>query len=233
MDAGYYVEKKICFLKSYDRVAARVSEILRRYYGRELVKKIMQKTHSRFEALLPKLPFIGGHANPMTTNLIQAAWCLAFYKTLASYGEPVEQAGRILYEAVEAQLQTYPRLLLYPCSVTRITETSIDELKERAANSEKSPFAEDWVFEVVDGNGKNFDVGVNYLQCGMCKFFHAQDADELAPYLCALNCPISEGFGVQLSQGKTLATGGKMCRLRMKKPKHHREHNTADFRATT
>ncbi|HVO43828.1 MAG TPA: L-2-amino-thiazoline-4-carboxylic acid hydrolase [Aggregatilineales bacterium] len=225
---NYYVAKKVCFLKAYDRVAARVGEILRRHYEPDRVKAILRKTHSMFEGLLPRIPYIGGRANPFTNNLIQAAWCLAFYKAMKSFGESAETSGRILYEAVEVQLHTYPRLLLYPCCMTKLNRQTIDDIKKKAVESQERKDPQGWVFRVVDGDGKNFDLGLDYEQCGMTKFFHTQRADDFAPYLCAINCAVSQAFRIDLSQNQLIATGDKLCRLRFKKrtrnPKREHAH---------
>ncbi len=36
-----------------------------------------------------------------------------------------------------------------------------------------------------------FDYGLDVTECGIVRFYHAQDADELAPYMCLSDCVVS------------------------------------------
>jgi hypothetical protein len=222
----YYVQKKLSFLKSFDRVALRVGEVLSRTYEPTRVRQILRKTHRAFEALLPRVPYIGGRANPFTGNLLQAAWCLAFYKTMKSQGESVETVGQIIHEAIELQLHTYPRLLLYPCILTKINRQTINALKKQAADSEQMYTPQGWRFEVVDGDGQTFDVGINYHECGLCKFYHAQRADELTRYMCEINTPVSKAFNIELSQTERIPNGNPECKIRLARKKCNRHAAT-------
>lgn len=54
------------------------------------------------------------------------------------------------------------------------------------------------------------------IQSGICKFHHAQGADELAPYLCLSDHVVSEAFDRGLVRYKTLAEGADVCDFRYK-----------------
>jgi hypothetical protein len=69
---------------------------------------------------------------------------------------------------------------------------------------------------LVEGNGQDFDWGVDYTECGICKFYQAQGAYELVPYLCALDFPSSEAADAGLVRTTTLGTGGLRCDFRYK-----------------
>ena len=69
----------------------------------------------------------------------------------------------------------------------------------------------------VNGNGQDFDYGIDYTECASCKFLIAQNALELAPYVCAVDKAASEMMGWGLSRTMTLAEGGEKCDFRFKK----------------
>jgi hypothetical protein len=71
----------------------------------------------------------------------------------------------------------------------------------------------------VEGDGASFDYGFDYLECGICKFFHTQKADEFAQYMCRLDYPYAEAMGSELIRTSTIAENGLKCDFRYKKQK--------------
>lgn len=47
----------------------------------------------------------------------------------------------------------------------------------------------DWVLTVFKGDGRDFDMGVDYTECGFVKYFAALGMPELAPYPCQIDFP--------------------------------------------
>jgi len=68
----------------------------------------------------------------------------------------------------------------------------------------------------VEGDGETFDYGLDVTECGICKFYHAQGADELAPYMCLSDYVVSRAFGRGLVRYKTIAEGAEVCDFRYK-----------------
>jgi hypothetical protein len=73
------------------------------------------------------------------------------------------------------------------------------------------------VFEYVEGDGTTFDWGRDYVECGIVKFLHSQEADELTPYLCQTDYALFDALGIKLKRTMTLATGCEKCDFRFKK----------------
>jgi hypothetical protein len=90
-------------------------------------------------------------------------------------------------------------------------------LKSQATESQKRLYPDDWVWRFVEGNGREFDYGIDVTECGAFKFFHTQGADELLPYMCRLDFAISEAMGMGLARTMTLAEGGEKCDYRFKR----------------
>ena len=47
----------------------------------------------------------------------------------------------------------------------------------------------------IEGDGREFDYGIDYTECGGCKFLTNKNAPELAPFMCALDKTVSEALG--------------------------------------
>ena len=136
---------------------------------------------------------------------------------LKSYGKSVEEVGRLSYEITEEALGGYPKFLDKLLAQWRFSRFSLVRAQQRAAESQQRQYPGDWVFTFVEGDGKTFDYGVDYSECGICKFYHAQDADELTPYICLLDYQMSAAMGTGLSRTTTLGEGQRCCDFRYKR----------------
>ncbi|MGZ6230243.1 MAG: L-2-amino-thiazoline-4-carboxylic acid hydrolase, partial [Syntrophales bacterium] len=91
-----------------------------------------------------------------------------------------------------------------------------ERLKIQATISQEKQYPDDFVFTYIVGDGKEFDYGYDIIECGVCKFLHAQDADELAPFLCLTDFPLSKAFGRGLVRNMTISEGAERCDFRYK-----------------
>jgi hypothetical protein len=90
--------------------------------------------------------------------------------------------------------------------------------EKQARWTQQRRYAGDWLNEIVDGDGRTFDWGIDITECGLVTFLHAQGADDLTPYLCDLDYVMAEAAGVGLTRTKTLAWGCDRCDFRWKIP---------------
>lgn len=98
----------------------------------------------------------------------------------------------------------------------RYNDRYVNGLKEAASRTQERRYPGDWVATFVEGDGEAFDYGIDITECGICKFYRAQGAAELAPYLCLSDYVVSDAFGRGLVRYKTLAEGAEVCDFRYK-----------------
>lgn len=163
------------------------------------------------------MPYVGGKKNPWTTALIQCTGFLALYTALKTHGKTVEDAGKIFYEMVETQLRSYPKLLRRVIGRWNFTKYNLNKVKKQAAESQRRLYPGDWVLSFVQGDGKEFDFGVDVTECAICKFFHIKGADELTPFLCQGDFAMSKALGLGLVRTMTIAEGAEKCDFRYKR----------------
>ncbi|MBN2007252.1 MAG: L-2-amino-thiazoline-4-carboxylic acid hydrolase [Anaerolineae bacterium] len=137
------------------------------------------------------------------------------YNVLKSLGQTVEQTGRIIYETCET-MADHPQWVLRLVGGFKYNRGYVDRLKVAAAESQQRRYPGDWVCTFVEGDGETFDYGVDISECGICKFYHAQGAGELAPYMCLSDYVVSHAFDRGLVRYKTLAEGAEVCDFRYK-----------------
>jgi hypothetical protein len=65
--------------------------------------------------------------------------------------------------------------------------------------------------------GNEFDLGVNYVQCGNYRFAMTHGGEEFAPYICMSDIALSDAMGWGLIRTQTLADGCDHCDFRFKK----------------
>lgn len=211
---NYYFDESENILADIDKLLGYMRQTTSQRYGETEAQTLATLTRNKFEELLPGLPYIGGKGNDLTTNLYQAAASLAFYRRMTERGNTLEETGEILYRTMELVAADIPlaKIIGWLMSSSLVQKM----LRQEAKQSQQSNYPEDWVFEFVEGDGVNFEYGVDYSECGICKYMKGQDAFELVPYLCLLDFPISEAMGSGLVRTTTLGHGGERCDFRNK-----------------
>jgi hypothetical protein len=210
---SYYRDHRDEFIAENRKLYRTIRPQLAEKYGESEADAILEATTRRFDKLLPDLPYIGGSANELTTNLVSAALALGFYRELKDRGATVEETGQILFQAVTALYASGPMNGV----MGRMANSELAQKKARkeAEISQQHQYPEDWVFEFVPGN-QDFDFGIDYTECGICKYYQAQGAEELTPFMCLLDAPISRAMNTGLVRTKTLAQGDDRCDFRYK-----------------
>ena len=69
--------------------------------------------------------------------------------------------------------------------------------------------------DFVDGDGKNFNWGINFHECAVHKFYKKHGGGELLPYVCMSDYAVYEHFtNVEFRRTQILAKGAKYCDFR-------------------
>jgi hypothetical protein len=202
-------------LTDFDAVLNPVRNLIVELCGEQETTAILKESRATYETLLPQVPYIGGDDNALTEVLYMSAIALAFYRVMLAHGQPVEESGRIFYRAMEALFDNLIDPLDAMLSGDPNGKVAQDEFRRMARWSEKSLYPDDWKLTFMEGTA-DFDFGVDYTECGLVKFYKAQKATELAPYLCLGDFPQSQLLKTGLVRTTTLARGGPCCDFRFK-----------------
>ena len=215
---NYYINHKQTLLRDFDKTSQKFGrKALDLHFDADSTEKIIRESREEFEVLIPKLPYVGGKKSIWTTDLVRSAWALALYRTVKAQGKTAEDTGEILTKIVEMQLYSYPRFIRYLVGRWSFNRFSLRKMKKQASESQKRLFLENWIWNYISGDGKEFDFGYDITDCGLCKFFHNEGADELVPYLCATEFLKSTALGIRLVRKTTLAESHDKCNFRYKK----------------
>jgi hypothetical protein len=216
MPEASYVPQKSRLLKDFDRMAARVKRVLISRYGEGPAKALIRESRREYEALIPQIPYIG-EKSPMLIFLLPTSRYLAVYRALQKRGATVEDGGRLIYEMCEAEAKAYPGFVRRLTGWLWFSPLFLRRVRKRAAESQKRQYPGGYVFTYIEGDGRDFDWGIDYTECSGCKLLKAQGAMDLAPYICAVDKVSSELLGWGLTRTMTLAEGFEKCDFRFKK----------------
>lgn len=212
----YYTSRKTRYLKQFNLIAKTSNSVLSRYFGEENLANLVAEARREFEALIPQLPYIGGK-QPLTEFIVFTGMLLAVYRVSQAHGKTVEQTGELVYEIGRVFIKSSPAFVLSLFTPMNFTKYYWKRLQNRAVESHERKYPDGYVFDFVEGDGKTFDYGVDYLECASCKFLAKQGAPELAAYICPVDILYSEALGWGLRRTMTLAEGAEKCDFRFKK----------------
>jgi hypothetical protein len=185
-------------------------------FGQDRARALMEDIRQVYVALTPEVPYIGGEENMFTEWLTYGAYYLAVYRVLKADGQSLEEVGKVIFDTFQA-MADHPKWLLRLVRGLKYNARYVGRLKAAVARTQQHRYSGDWVGAFVEGDGEEFDYGIDITECGICKFYHAQGADELTPYLCLSDYVVSEAFDRGLVRYKTLAERANVCDFRYKK----------------
>lgn len=211
-----YISSKKRFLKSFARSVARSKRVLINHYGIERTNSLISEARCEYEALIPRIPFIG-HRSPFLVFLLPASRYLAVYRVLQRNEITIEEAGQIIYQMNESEWNVLPMLLRRIIGYLWFSPLFINRLRKRAKESQEHKYPGGYELTFIEGDGRSFDYGLDYTQCAACQFLKGQGAPELAPLMCSFDKSASEILGWGLTRTMTIANGGRKCDFRFKK----------------
>jgi L-2-amino-thiazoline-4-carboxylic acid hydrolase-like protein len=212
---NWYLKNKPRIMREIKFAIPHYKKFIAQAYGSDVAEVVVAETLQRFEILLPNVPYIGGNENTLTENLYLSAAMLAMYQALQARGKSVEEVARLIYQGTSSLYSSLPfSLMLFWQGRQLFSQRRIDQRWRAAVISQERRFPDDWVFEIVEADGKGFQFGVDYIECGIIKYLTKQNARELAPYLCWLDYPMCAAMRVRLIRTKTIAQGSEKCNFR-------------------
>lgn len=215
---NYYLAQKGKLLKEYNKMMELARPYLTERYGAEMADTAVAESILEFEQLIPEIPYIGGKANSMTDTLVQMATLLALYRVLKRHGKPVAEIGELAHRMAQAWVDQYPLFVRRLVGRYYFSTFNRRQLAQKAETLRQQQYPGDFVREVVlGGPDDHFAWGVNYLECGVVKFFAAQDAAEFSPFMCEIDYLLFPALGIDLQRTGTIAQGCSHCDFRFTK----------------
>jgi hypothetical protein len=206
-EKSYYVKRKKMLMRQFNAALKFVRNKLVEQFAEAKAKEIIAQAEEDFENLLPQIPYVGGKDNPLTDDLINSAILLPLLRIFEKEGLNLNEIGKLTYDLYEIFYKYIPPEDIF-------SEEYIKQKKEYAKNSTLRKYSGDWVWDFIEGDGKNFTYGVNYYECGVYKFYKSQDAEHFMPFVCISDFVQACTYGYGLKRTQTIGNGALMCDFR-------------------
>ena len=214
--SNYYVNRKSKLIKEFNRIRDIARKVLGQYFNESKVSQILDESKLKFEDLLPQLPYIGGKKNISTFNIIEGAWMLAIIFPLESEELSVREIGKMMYEILKIYFESKSAITKWLNGKLMFTKFMIEKRKKKCEEAPFKQHTEGWVEEFVEGDGKNFDFGIDITECGLCKLFKKYNAEKYVYFLCLGDYPMYKAWGIGFTRTQTIANGASKCDFRFK-----------------
>ncbi len=186
-------------------------------YGQELADTLIGDAREEYEKLIPVTPFIeGARGRALNRFVLIAAQELAAYKAMQRSGKPPAEAWELCHQALRlrvAEIAPWKRRLLGRLMFSSL----VRKVAARRGRQRKTASIGEFEVEYLSDEGEDFDLGVNYLQCGIVRFMTEHGGEAFAPYTCMSDIVLSDALGWGLVRTQTLADGCSHCDFRFKK----------------
>jgi hypothetical protein len=204
-------------LREFDKTVELVRPFVIDRFGVDGADAIYRAARENFEEIIPQIPRIAGVRARMLNSFLRiTAQEVAVYKAVAEQGGTSAEAWEICHEAIRLRMDEFPRWkrwlsgrLMYSGIVRRI-------IRRREENDEQARFG-DFEIRYRTGDGRDFDIGVDYVRCGNLELAKKLGAEEFAPYVCMSDIALSNALGWGLVRTQTLADGCNHCDFRFKR----------------
>jgi hypothetical protein len=214
----YYTRQAPRLLRALSKSAPAFRAGLEEHVPPEVAEAVWQATAREFGALIPRLPYIGGRANPLTENLIVSGWFLSLFRAWQAAGQPESALGAVTLSIARAMFARQPRLAHVVQGALARTPLVHILFRRLAARSQQRAYPADFVVEHVPASPSGeFDFGFNFRECGICKLFQAEGADGLTRHMCQIDYVGSALNGLALTRTGTIAEGADHCDFRFKR----------------
>ena len=213
----YYVSKQMRLMNVFDFMFRPLKAKLTTYYGEQYAQDIVIQSRLNFEELIPQLPYVGGMKNYYTPILLVNGLIIAMYRAMAESGKTAEDVVRIWAEAADDLFAKIPSWMASLGGRALLSKPVVRGFKIQTILSQERRYPEDWVYELLDGGGEEFDVGFEFSECAVIKLYQAMDTMELAPYCNFADVTYSHYLGIGLDGSETLGMGCDRCRMLFKR----------------
>ncbi len=191
------------------------TQIMGRYFSqlgkKELSCQCRKKIYAEYRCILANAQDIGKR-NPLLSAYVMAAWFIAMNR---KSGLSPEENYQLLMDGLRSS--RIFRMTMGDAD-HYLDPKRIEKQTKWAESTQKRRYEEDWVVNLLPGNGE-YDLGYDYLECGICKLCRREGCPELAKYLCRLDFMFAETMGLHLERTSTLAEGGNKCDFRFSRKK--------------
>ena len=210
----YYVKRKPKLMKNFSKELEIARDMLKKKFGVTKVDEIFAQMKAEYEKIIPEIPYIGGNKNPYTALLVGGMSSLAMFRILEKEGFTLRDVGEFYYKLRDITNTIRKKRLektgkdpaQYPFELAYV-----EFMKTLCETSKLRNYPSDWVADYVEGDGKTFEWGFNFHECGLHNALKSSDDEKFMPFFCLTDFSEANIFGFGFSRTQVLGNGAPMC----------------------
>jgi len=136
------------------------------HFEKDRVAGMLKDIQAEYASIAPCMPYIGGEKSIFTEWLDYGVYYLAVYRVLKRLRVSLEQAGEIIYRTYEI-MADYPKWFLNLVGSLKYGKGYVSRLRTAAEESQNRQYPSGWVCSFVNGDGREFDYGLDITECGI------------------------------------------------------------------
>ena len=214
MDNEYYLSIRSKMLREFNAMYKGAKNELSMHFNEEKTDYLQKESKHNYENLFKELPYIGGSKNADTINLIMGAIALSIICPLEEEKLSDHQIGKVIYEAFKGYFESRPNIIRRILGYIATSKFYIEKMKRQIESSSQRKYEDDFVSEIVESEGQDFDFGYNYVECAIHKLFKKYNVERFLRYVCLGDYAMFRSLGIGFTRTQTIANGGSFCDFR-------------------
>jgi len=212
--ADFYIRRKSKLLALFKEDLEIVKQLLLEKFDTEKVEKLLGDAIREYENILPKVQYVGGNKNPFTQYLTGAVGVFSIIRVLEKEGFAYREIGEFTFryhEILNEKREENLKKLGQSHSDQIFTPNYIQFMKDFAKKSQEKVYPGDWILEYIDGEGKPFTYGFNFIQCGSNELAKKLGMQKYMGFICLGDFAEATAGGFGFTRTQTLANGAPIC----------------------
>ena len=210
---NYWVDRKPWCKKFFALAEKKGIKAVYTLYGRNEGRDIMKKVRKEYENLLPDVPYVGT-LDIMQKQMLLTVIFVLFYRVLKDR-MALNDIWTLCNNFNREFIMSLPPLVRWLIKQSTFSRKFKDSFRENAQNQKLENLADQW--DYVEGNGADFDYGINITKCAKAHFLRMLGYEEFLPYICLVDKNFAECCHYGFKRTQTIARGAPFCDFRMKK----------------
>ncbi len=211
---GYDGKYGDTLVKAYAYLTRQALVLLEPYLREETLVRLHEEMDREGEAILARLPDIGGRKNLFSPIIVFNGWLIALHKAVLAERLPVVLTPYVGRAVFERMVHKIPRPIGRLIGVLTFSGLGRRFLAKQADQSQKEVYPADFVYTFTTAKvGHEVEAEFVFMACAVHKLYEAEGVPELKAY-CNFADPVyASYFHMGCDASATLAQGFDVCTL--------------------
>ena len=232
----YYISKKSKILDNFDKKINIFRTVLLQQLGTPKTEEMLDEIKDEYKMLIPEIIYIESQNSFILRDYKDISIALAFAKVMKKHKYSKEEIAVFIYEIQKEMFNStindkmkliqilFDILHIFPFN--KLYKVIVKKFEKRTQQRDN---ALDLQIHYVDGDGKNFDYGIDIISCPICNIWRKHNLIEILPYVCLSDFFKSAITNSGLIRTMTLAEGREKCDNRFKRGRKPQNRQKTQF----